>query len=270
MASITASTATVAILFLAVSAFGCTGVADQSVELSLAPQATPAPSESAEAAEAIRYVCIEGHASFTIEDIENAPAADVRADSAWELLQTLLDMQAGVEESDLPSDGWRRVVDSPEEVVLLAETADDERPYAVVHVVPGDGGYIHQGGWEVDSFGGCRPRLDVLDDVSVAEWWVDPTAEQTSPESESVPALVLERACASGGTAEGRILPPTIVYGPTEVTITIIVQRLAVDAQCPGHPPTPYVIELEEPLGERTLVDGGQFPLGDPLDAPEP
>lgn len=228
---------------------------------------TRALSQSGVAAEQTRYVCIDGHASFTIEEIEGAPAADIRADPAWELLQSLLGEQAGVEESHLPKDGWRRVVDTPEEVVLLAETPDAEEPYAVVHVVPGDGGAINMDGWGVDSFGGCLPRIDVPDDVSVADWWVDPDAEPIGPASESIPALVLENACASGNTAEGRISPPMIIYGATEVTITIVVRSLG-DAECPGHPPTPYTIELAEPLGDRTLADGGSFPLGDPLEEP--
>lgn len=227
----------------------------------------PAPGESPDAAAQIRYVCIKGHASFTSEDIEDAPAADAHADPAWDLLQALLEEQARVEESALPRDGWMRVVHSPEEVVFLAGTPIGEWPYAVVHVVPG-GGYLTQDGWGVDSFGSCLPRRDVSDDVSVASWWVDPRAEPIGPESESIPALVLEHACANGNTAEGRISPPAIVYGATEVTITIIVRSLG-EAECPGHPPTPYTIELAEPLGDRTLADGGSFPLGDPFEEPD-
>lgn len=259
------------VLVATVALTGCArsgGAASPSASATTSPPPSPpAPSQSAAAAEQIRYVCIEGHASFTIGDIEDAPAADARADPAWDLLQALLEEQASVEESDLPADGWLRVVNSPEEVVFLAATPIVERPYAVVHVVPG-GGYLTQDGWGVDSFGGCLPRLDVSDDVSVASWWVDPQAEPIGQDSESIPALVLELACASGGTAEGRIVPPTIVYGATEVTITIIVRSLG-DAECPGHPPTPYTIELAEPLGHRTLVDGGSFPPGDPLAEPE-
>jgi len=254
------------VLVATVALSGCARVGDAG-SAGAPTTAPPAPSQSTPAAEQIRYVCIEGHASFTTEDIEVAPAAGARADPAWDLLQTLLEEQASVEESDLPRDGWLRVVGSPEEVVFLTGTTNDERSYAVVHVVP-DGGYLTQDGWGIDSFGGCLPRRDVSDDVSVASWWVDPQAEPIGPDSESIPALVLERACAGGDTAEGRISPPTIVYGATEVTITITVRWLG-EATCPGHPPTPYTIELAEPLGDRTLADGGSFPLGNPLEPPE-
>jgi hypothetical protein len=30
-----------------------------------------------------------------------------------------------------------------------------------------------------------------------------------------------------------------------------------------------YTIELDEPLGDRTLLDGGQLPPGDPLEDPQ-
>jgi hypothetical protein len=255
----------VAILWLAALASACASTADQSVQASLAAQAPP-PSASAGAAEPIRYVCIVGHASFTIADIEDAPAADVRADPAWDLLQTLLDEQADVEESDLPMDGWRRVVDTPEEVVFLAGTPLRVGSLAVVHVVPG-GGYMAQDGWGVDSFGGCIPRPEVSDGVRVADWWVDPDAKPIGPEADRIPAVVHERACSGGRTAEGRIPPPTIVYGPTKVVITITVR--VIGGPCISNPVTPFTIELAEPLGDRSLADGGRFPPGDPFEIPE-
>jgi hypothetical protein len=217
----------------------------------------------------IRYVCIPGHASFTIEDIEAAAPAGARADPARSVLVALLDEQAGIEESELPMDGWLRVVDTPEEVVLLAETPDAFAPYAVVHVVPGNVGGPRRAGWAADSYGPCTPRPHVSDDVSVAEWWADPDADPIGPRSERIRALVHEQACANGQSAEGRILPPTIVYGTDEVTVTVIVQSIVGGAECPGNPRTPYTIELDEPLGDRTLLDGGQLPPGDPLEDPQ-
>ena len=218
----------------------------------------------------IRYVCIRDHAAFTIEDIENAPAANARGDPARDLLLTLLDEQAGIEESVLPVDGWLRVVDTSEEVVLLAETPGGAAPYAVVHVVPGNVGAITENGWAVDSYGACTPRPEVADDVSVAQWWVDPGAEPIGPESERILAQVHELACASGESADGRILAPTIAYGTDDVTVTVIVESVEGFAECPGNPLTPYLIELDEPLGDRVLLDGGQVPPGDPLEEPDP
>ena len=259
------------VLVAAVALTGCArspGATTLPASKSTSP-APPAPSDSAAGTEPIRYACTPGHASFTIEDIENAPAADGRADTAFDLLQAIAREQGGLEESALAVDGWRRVFDGREEVVFLLETPGNEAPYRGVHVVAGDVGAISRDGWAVDSYGACTPRPQVPDEVSVAKWWVDQSAETVGPETESMTALVHEQACASGQSADGRILPPTIVYGQTEVTITMIVRRIGGDAECPGNPLTPYTIELDEPLGGRTLSDGGQFPLGDPLEAPE-
>ncbi len=168
-------------------------------------------------AEPIRYVCVEGHPSFTIEDIELAPAGDVRHDPAWDLVQALADYQANLGDAseNIPKDGWLRVVDGPEEVVFLAEISEKGALYAVVNVVLASGGFLTQDGWAVDSFGPCTPRPDVPEDVSVADWWVNTSGQPIDPDAERIPALVHESACASGQSAEGRILPPAIIYGPT-------------------------------------------------------
>ena len=98
-------------------------------------------------AEPIRYVCVEGHPSFTIEDIELAPAGDVRHDPAWDLVQALADYQANLGDAseNIPKDGWLRVVDGPEEVVFLAEISEKGALYAVVNVVLASGGFHDSG-----------------------------------------------------------------------------------------------------------------------------
>jgi hypothetical protein len=34
--------------------------------------------------------------------------------------------------------------------------------------------------------------------------------------------------------------------------------------ECPSNPPTPAMLLLEGPLGDRTLLDGGTFPAAPP------
>jgi hypothetical protein len=220
------------------------------------------PGGESDAEGPIRYTCSADHASFTAADIQAAPPADARDDTAKRLLEMV------VAEGFLPRDGWRSVVDGPQEIVFLSGAGLEGAPYAVVHVVPGDVGAVLLDGWAVDSYGACTPHVVVPDGTSVATWWVDPAAEPIGPESERIQTLVLENACASGRTAEGRVLPPSIVYGEDEVTITILVRSLGM-AECPGHPFTPGVIELDEPIGDRALLDGGQWPPADPLRPPE-
>jgi hypothetical protein len=43
----------------------------------------------------------------------------------------------------------------------------------------------------------------------------------------------------------------------SSVVVTVRVRGYSGDQDCQGSPPALYMIELAEPLGERTLVDGG-------------
>jgi hypothetical protein len=230
-------------------------------ELASAEASTPAASTGEDVSEARRYVCARDHASFRIEDLQTAPQADARADPAAAVLGLVLG------QSGLPVEGWRRVVDTANEVLFVVETPEDEAPYAFVSVVPGEVIEFGRDGWTADSYGACTPRPVVPNSQSVADWWIDPSVQRIGPDDRVISALVLENACASGRTAEGRILPPSVEYGAEVVVVTITVRSLS-NADCPGHPPTPYTFELDEPLGERSLVDGGRFPPGDPTEPP--
>ncbi len=46
--------------------------------------------------------------------------------------------------------------------------------------------------------------------------------------------------------------------------ITIEVIPRAGPNACPGNPDTPYTVELDEPLGDRQLLDGRTDPPSDP------
>ena len=87
-----------------------------------------------------------------------------------------------------------------------------------------------------------------------APWAVDPSAD-LGPETTEVSLLVNEVACASGRSAEGRI-SADVDYRGDEIVITAYVRPLDGGQDCPGNPNTPYLLELDEPLGDRTLVNG--------------
>lgn len=111
------------------------------------------------------------------------------------------------------------------------------------------------------------PPGEIEGRVGPASWWLDPKALAPTPDATSIAALVLEESCASGHTAEGRVEPPTIELTDTSVIVTFSVRQLPGGQDCPGHPPTPTVFQLPEPLGNRTLYDGGDEPprkAGDP------
>lgn len=93
-----------------------------------------------------------------------------------------------------------------------------------------------------------------------AEWEVAPAAD-LDPATSSVPILVNETECASGRSAEGRI-EVTVEYGHDEVEFDVRVRpRSGADQECPGNPTTPYTVELDEPLGDRSVV--GERPISD-------
>lgn len=87
----------------------------------------------------------------------------------------------------------------------------------------------------------------------VVKWTLD-----ENPPSLDVAELRLlgqERQCASGQTAEGRI-SYELVETSEQVEVIIKILPRGGDQECPGNPPTPIVVPLGEPLGDRLLVDG--------------
>lgn len=91
----------------------------------------------------------------------------------------------------------------------------------------------------------------------VADWELAP--EQTlTPDTQTIEILVRERACASEDTAEGRIEEPDVQYQQDAVIVTIRVKPKTGAQTCQSNPLTPYTLELEEPLGGRTLLEGGR------------
>ncbi|MEQ1699253.1 MAG: hypothetical protein ABMA25_04040 [Ilumatobacteraceae bacterium] len=98
-----------------------------------------------------------------------------------------------------------------------------------------------------------------VSDSGTARWNLDPASPLT-PETTTLQLIVLETGCASGSSAEGRI-EATVSYSATEVEIEVIVEPVRGDATCPGNPPTPFTLELSEPLGDRSIV--GEQPIPD-------
>lgn len=87
-----------------------------------------------------------------------------------------------------------------------------------------------------------------------AVWDVDP-ARLPAPSATSVTALVTRLGCSGGET--GKVLAPLVSADAEEVVVTFSVEPLPGDEYpCPGNRAVPYVVELDERLGDRELVDG--------------
>ncbi len=88
-----------------------------------------------------------------------------------------------------------------------------------------------------------------------ATWTIDPGAVVTAA-TRSFSVLVTRLGCADGVT--GDVLEPVIVTDANQVVITLSVDPLdpTLDYTCPTNNANSLLVHLDEPLGNRSLVDG--------------
>lgn len=122
-------------------------------------------------------------------------------------------------------------------------------------------------GWQPLGMGTCDPHVVLSAEFGPATWALDPAFASPTPDATELHILVWERACSSGSPATGRMSAPVIDYAAETVTITIGVHPLGGIQTCPGPPGTPALVRLTEPLGKRTLLDGGHVPPAPPSPA---
>jgi hypothetical protein len=101
-----------------------------------------------------------------------------------------------------------------------------------------------------------------------ATWWLDPASLPIDPQAMQLRGFVLERQCASGQSPEGRILTPDVDYGARALTVTFSIAPLPGDQDCQGNEPFGVIFELEEPVGERPILDGSTTPARDATTIP--
>jgi len=102
--------------------------------------------------------------------------------------------------------------------------------------------------------------------MTAAGWattnYLPPVAEEVTSESSTFTAQVTRLGCSSGIT--GEVVAPEIVLFESEIVVTFSVDPVPQgrDYECPGNDQVPYVVELDEPMGQRQLVDGACLPGG--------
>ncbi len=89
-----------------------------------------------------------------------------------------------------------------------------------------------------------------------AAWWELAPHERPTAESTELDLIVYERACAGGHGPGERLSEVGIDYASDSVTITFRVTPLAGEGDCLVAPGAPYTVQLDQPLGDRRLVDG--------------
>lgn len=123
-------------------------------------------------------------------------------------------------------------------------------------------------GWKPDGMGQCEPRVVLSAEFGPASWALDPAFPTPTTTTTQLHILVWEQTCSGGSPATGRISAPVVQYAATSVTITLGVRPLEASPgtvfTCPMPPGTPATMTLAEPLGNRTLLDGGLVPPAPP------
>jgi hypothetical protein len=164
---------------------------------------------------------------------------------------------------------WRLAGRNATDAIFLAWTNSSGQPgWVSIEVVNG------ADGWKPSGMGQCEPLVVLSADFGPATWALDPAFPSPGPASTELHILVWGTTCSGGLPATGRISAPDIAYALEAVTITIGVRPLPGVQTCQGVPGTPATVGLAQPLGTRTLLDGGRAPAAPPspawLPAPTP
>lgn len=204
------------------------------------------------------YEC--GSLTFSEDQLDGAPPAgqlqpEVRAafnGQGHEIPEIDLDAGWRIVEQSGDTVGLIRPLDQPQE-----NGPGDLRTHEHVraHVSHGSTN-VPDGAWVLDSAGTCTPRLD-LGRLGQADLTL---AGAPDPAATEIELEIYERACASGESADGRVDVVEREVTRNAVRLVIGVRPRGGDQNCPGNPPTPVTVELDEPLGDRIVVDASVLP----------
>ncbi|KGN32193.1 hypothetical protein N802_11210 [Knoellia sinensis KCTC 19936] len=119
--------------------------------------------------------------------------------------------------------------------------------------------------WAAVSWGDC-PKLRPF--VTHGDAWVELSAPDDLDRSSTQIALgVHEVSCSSGRDPRPFLRDPRIIEDDHSVTISWTVEEPTGANNCQGTMPVPQLVRLQEPLGDRVLLDGSYWPAR-PIDGP--
>jgi hypothetical protein len=217
---------------------------------SAAPNIIPNPAVSF-----VRYAC--GRFPFGAEVLDITREDELAATPAAAALRGHL-AASGPDFEWLPDHGWTLVGTDATGAEFVAVTGGDPGMVSVAVEPAG-------GAWKVTGWGQCRPTRVLPDGLGSADWWLPEDRPKPGPNTRTFEALVMERDCASGRPADGRIVGPDVEGVNSLVLVTFAVRPLGGLQTCPSNPATRVTVDLGEPLGTRTLLDGGTLPPREPV-----
>ena len=92
-----------------------------------------------------------------------------------------------------------------------------------------------------------------------ATWGLDPAYSYSGTDTD-IHILVTEWACHGDTPATGRVAQ-NVQYDSGRVIVTLALRPLTGAQTCLGSPGTPYVLHLDQAVGNRGLFDGGTWPV---------
>ncbi|MDN3496068.1 hypothetical protein QL996_09030 [Planococcus sp. APC 4015] len=147
---------------------------------------------------------------------------------------------------------WIVVDDTPDRISLIRNDVAGEWGAPGEHykeyVLDRDAG----GAWRFATYNWCRLQVDLGVRVGVASIALDPS-HSAAPDSTALHLLVMEQGCAGGDSAQGRVELVSLEETGDEVRLIVGVRVETGMATCPGNPWTPYTVELDRPLGDRSV-----------------
>lgn len=202
------------------------------------------------ATDRLEYSCGGGDV-FTPADIarEEAPPREI-LDAIHELRQT-------IDGEMLPEKGWIEVSGSNQRSTVIAPLRDH---YA-------EATFEREGnGWKPAGWGDCLPRLH-LEGRSVLRWAFTDESFPPDPSSRELSIAATEVQCSSGRDIEG-LIEQHVTYHPSRIEVALTAPGLEAGKNeaftCIGTSPVDYQLVLEEPVGDRPVVDVSVYPSVEP------
>jgi hypothetical protein len=149
-------------------------------------------------------------------------------------------------------EGWRVLARRDDEVLF-----GHGRPPGLTTVTMRQG--TRREGWLSIAVTRDVPLRTTRDGVRASGWRLDPTHEP-GPQDTVIRVLVKEQTRAGGARADGRLQPPDLHAREGELVLTMFVTpRGGIQQPATSDRETAARIQLPEPLGERTLIDGALY-----------
>ena len=150
---------------------------------------------------------------------------------------------------NLPADGWLVLTETDDRATMVRL---DGGSFSVIRAEMGRNGWV----WASSSGESCDVSRRLPDGMGVVTWEFDPAFPAPDASTTELHLWALEAGCTGGSEMGDRLLGPQVVETDDEVRIVFASIPLIGDQNCPGNPPAAVTVVLDQPLGDRELLDG--------------